>query len=175
MEFFAEDVGEGDEGPEIDGNLHGDGVEEAQVAVVLAEEDEHGLIEDVDIAVVGLLGGLALIVGDGERQVPVLPAALEQTVGEVDVLAVHKEVLIEQSHLIEGLATQHIEGAADDVDASGLVPRQMTHIVSFGEAEHLQSSHPRCGQSATRLGRKGLKLKFLILVLAKGLLFKYKI
>ena len=95
MEFLTEYVCEGDERTEIDGQLHGDGVDKAQVAVMLAEEDEHGLIENVDVTIVGLLGGLTLEVDDGERQVPVLPAALQQTIGKVDILAVHEEVLVE--------------------------------------------------------------------------------
>ena len=122
---------------------------------MLTEEDEHGLIEDVDIAEVSLPGRPAFEMSDLIRQVPVLPATLEQTVRQVDVLTVHKEVLVEQPHLIDGLTTQEAKGTADDVDTSGLVPRQMTHIITLREAEHLQSSHPRRGQSAARLWSEG--------------------
>lgn len=115
------------------------------MTVMLAEENQHGLVEVVDVAVVGLVGRLALEVGNLKGQVPVLPATLEQAVGEVDVLAVHEEVLIEESHLIEGLTSQQTEGAADDLDASGLVPRQMAHVIALREAEHLQGRDPGCG------------------------------
>ena len=39
------------------------------MAVVLAEEDEHGLIEDVDVAEGGLVGALALVVEYGDGQI----------------------------------------------------------------------------------------------------------
>ena len=69
MEFFAEYINDCNERTEIDGHLHREGVEHAQVTVVLAEEDEHGLIEIVDVTVVGLIGRLTLEMDDGERQV----------------------------------------------------------------------------------------------------------
>jgi hypothetical protein len=80
VEFFSENVDECDEGSEVDSYLHGNGVEEAEMAIVLAEEDEHGLIENVYVTELSLLCGLTLIMDDGQRQVPVLPAAFEQTV-----------------------------------------------------------------------------------------------
>ena len=70
---------------------------------MLAEEDEHSLVEDVDIAVVGLTGRPSLKVHDGERQVPVFPTAFQQSVRKVDVFTVHEEILVEQSYGIERL------------------------------------------------------------------------
>jgi hypothetical protein len=46
------------------------------MTVMLLKEDQHGLIEDMYIAKVGLLGGPALIVDDGIREIPVLPSTL---------------------------------------------------------------------------------------------------
>ena len=59
---------------------------------------------------------------DVGRMIPVLPAALQQTIGQIDILALHEEVLVEESHLVEGLTTEHEERPADDLDATGLVP-----------------------------------------------------
>ena len=57
-----------------------------------------------------------------DRQIPVLIPSLQNTVGQVDILAIHEEVLVEESHLVEGLTTEHEERPADDLDATGLVP-----------------------------------------------------
>ena len=118
---------------------------------MLAEEDEHGLIEDMYIAERRLLGGLALEVDDIGGVVPVLPAALQQTVRQVDILAIHEEVLVEESHLVEGLTTEHEERPADDLDATRLVPRQMAHVIALGEAQHFQTRHPGRGNGPSRL------------------------
>jgi hypothetical protein len=56
VEFFAENVNDGYEGTEVDGHLHGQRIEKTQMTIVLAEEDEHRLIEIVNVAVVGLIG-----------------------------------------------------------------------------------------------------------------------
>ena len=45
------------------------------MAIVLTKEDKHGLIEDMDIAIVTFLGRFTLIVDDGIREIPILPAA----------------------------------------------------------------------------------------------------
>ena len=49
MEFLTDDVDQGKGSTEIDGQLDGHGEEDAQVSVMLTEEDEHGLIEDMHI------------------------------------------------------------------------------------------------------------------------------
>ena len=46
------------------------------MTVMLLKEDQHGLIEDMYIAIVSLLGGPALIVDDGIREIPVFKATL---------------------------------------------------------------------------------------------------
>ena len=45
-------------------------------SVMLIEEDEHGIIEDVHISETALYRALALVMQDGERQIPVLPSSL---------------------------------------------------------------------------------------------------
>lgn len=50
-----------------DRRLDGQAQQETQVAVVFAEEDEHGLVEDVDIAIGLALRALALVVEDAGR------------------------------------------------------------------------------------------------------------
>ena len=64
------------------------------MAVVFAEENEHGLIEDVDVTEGGLMGALALVVEYGDGQIPVFETALEQTLREVNVFAIHEEVFV---------------------------------------------------------------------------------
>ena len=61
---------------------------------MLAEEDEHGIIEDVNISETRLLRTLALVMQDAYRQIPVLKAAFQQSIAEVDILTIHKEVLV---------------------------------------------------------------------------------
>ena len=119
---------------------------------MLAEKDEHGLIEHMHIAEGGLLGGFAFEVYDVLRQIPVLPATHQHTVGQVDVLAIHKEILIEQPHLVERLAAKQAEGTADDFYTSRLIPRQVAHIVTLAETQHLAERYPGRGDGTARLG-----------------------
>ena len=49
MEFLTDDINQREGCTEIDGQLDGYGEEKTLVPVVLAEEDEHGLIEDMHI------------------------------------------------------------------------------------------------------------------------------
>ena len=79
----AQHLDKGDKGSEIDGELDGQRDEDAQVTIVLAEEDEHGLIEHMDIAERRFLRGLPLVMDDVVRQVPVLPTALQQPIRQV--------------------------------------------------------------------------------------------
>ena len=65
------------------------------MAIMLAEEDEHGLIEHMHIAKRGFLGGLTFIMDDVVGQIPVLPSTLYQAVGKVDILTIHEEVFIQ--------------------------------------------------------------------------------
>ena len=143
-----------------DRRLDGQAQQKTQVAVVFAKEDEHGLVEDVDIAIGLALRALALVVEDAAGQVPVFVAPLEHAVAEVDVLAIHEEVLVEQSDLVERLSPQEAVGAADDLDGVGLVPRQIAHVVSaqpsavgeaLAEPRDLVEGGERRGQSASRL------------------------
>ena len=125
------------------------------MAIVLAEEDEHGLIEGVHISERRLLSGLALVVHYLERQIPVLPASLEKPVRQVDVFAIHEEVFVEQAHLIECLTAQQAIGSADDLNLRRLVPGQMTHVVTFGESQHFEHRDPRCRNGTTRFWGNG--------------------
>ena len=61
---------------------------------MLAEEDEHGIIEDVNISEARLLRTLALVMQDAHGEIPVLKATFQQSIAEVDILAIHKKVLV---------------------------------------------------------------------------------
>ena len=50
---------------------------------MLPEEDEHGIVEHMDIAKGGLLRALSLVMEDADGEVPVLPSCLQESVGEV--------------------------------------------------------------------------------------------
>ena len=146
-----------------DGSLDGEGDEEAVVAEVLAEEDEHGLVENADVVVSALVRTLAFVVEDGSGHIEVFEPGLEDAVGEVDVFAVHEEVFVEQAALPEGAAACEEAGAADDFDFVDVVRVEILHIVTpegaalgeeSAEAGHLAESGEGHGQSASRLGRE---------------------
>ena len=61
---------------------------------MLAEEDEHGIIEDVNISEARLLRTLALVMQDAYGEIPVLKATFQQSIAEVDILTIHKEVFV---------------------------------------------------------------------------------
>ena len=64
MEFVTDNINQREGCAEINSQFDRHGEEETLVAVVLPEEDEHGLIEDMHIAERRLLGGLALKMDD---------------------------------------------------------------------------------------------------------------
>jgi type IV secretory pathway protease TraF len=105
VKFFSKDIYQCQHGTEIYGHLHRESEEETLMTIVLAEEDQHGLIENVDIAIVGLPSGSALIVDNRTRQIPVLPTSLQESVREIDVFSVHEKVLVEETNLFECLTT----------------------------------------------------------------------
>ena len=107
------------------------------MSVVFAEEDEHGLIEHMYIAERRLLRRLTLVMDDVVGQIPVLPTAFQQAVRQIDILAIHKEILVQQPNLVERLMAQQTVCSADDLYLCGLVPRQVTHVIPFGEPQHL--------------------------------------
>ena len=109
---------------------------------MLDKEDDHRLIEHVGMAEAGLDGATALEVYNVERQVPVLITVMQQLIRQVDILAIHEVVLIEQPYLLEGRMTQKVESTADHLYATGLVPRQPTHVVATVAAEVFANSNP---------------------------------
>ena len=97
---------------------------------MLLEEDEHSLIEDVYILERRLLRALTLVMKDLDRQVPIMVSPLEQSVRQVDILAIHEKILIEQPHLVDGRTAQHAVSATHHLDLSRFVPRQITHVIT---------------------------------------------
>ena len=49
MEFFTDDINQREGCTEIDGQFNGQSEKDAQMPVMLTEEDEHGLIEHMHI------------------------------------------------------------------------------------------------------------------------------
>ena len=99
---------------------------------MLAIEDEHGVIENPHIAHRVLVGALALVVNHGRGQEPVFIACLHDAITQVDVLAVHEEVLIKAAQILQHAgAAQHV-GTRQDVDALRLQVTQVAQMV-FGE------------------------------------------
>ena len=160
VEGFGLLVDEAEHCLEIDGHADGNGRTEIVRVEMLLEEDEHGVVEDVDVAERVLVRALAFVVQDGVGHVVVLVAVLFQAIGEVHVLAIHEIVFVESSRLVERTATRQEEGPRDDVNLHGLVLVQIAHIVlaksaAVGEkaaqARHLAHGHPGRGQAAARL------------------------
>ena len=127
---------------------------------MLAEKDQHRLIEDVHIAERWFLRRLTLVVNDVVGQIPVLPTTLQQTEWQVDILAIHKEILVENTHLIEGFTTQEAECATDDFYFRGFIPREIAHIVfsvaaairkTAAKSGHLVEGHKRWGNASAAL------------------------
>ena len=58
-----------DKGSDDNGAFDGEGDEYTKVSVVLAEEDKHGFVEDVYIAVGVLLRAFSFVVEDGSGEV----------------------------------------------------------------------------------------------------------
>ena len=63
---------------------------------MLSGKNGHGLIKDIDVIKTALLGAFSFIVNNtGAGQVVVFKARLLDAVGQIDVLTIHKEVLIQ--------------------------------------------------------------------------------
>ena len=127
---------------------------------MFAEEDQHGTIEDMHIAEGRLAGAHSLVVEDAQGKIPILPTCLAEPIGEIDVLAVHKKVGVEQSHLFQSFSPNKEKGSADNLDFGRLVPRKIAHVVARKaparreagtEAAHLPKSRHRRGNSPTTL------------------------
>ena len=106
---------------------------------MFSEEDEHGIVEHMDISKRRLMRALTLIMENAGRHIPVFIAPLKQTIRQVYVLAIHKEIFIEQPYLVESLMTHHAESSTDDLYALGAAPRQVTHII-MAEATALREA-----------------------------------
>ena len=92
--FDRQHVAERDRGFGVDGALDGQAEKEADVAVMFLKEDEHGLVEDVHIAVAALLSALTFVVEYGYGKVIVLPAPFQNAVAQVYIFAIHEEIFV---------------------------------------------------------------------------------
>src|SRR5690606_29130150 len=90
---------------------------------------------------------------------PVLVAGEGDAIAEVDVLAVHEEILVQQAHLVERSFPQEHAGAGKDLDRGGLVLRKMAQMVAAeklalreqtSKADDLEEGYLWRGQSALR-------------------------
>ncbi len=86
-----------------DCQLDGHGQQPSVVFVMFVEEEQHGLVEHVDVAVGVLLGAFSFVVDDRGGVVIVLEALLQQPAREVYVLAVHEERFVESPGLLQSL------------------------------------------------------------------------
>ena len=145
----------------IDGHTHQQSQQAVAASVVLVEEQQHGIVEDVYVAETAFHRALTLVVQDVERQIPVLPSALQEAVTEVNILAIHEEALVEQPHVVDGLAPQHVERARDNLYAVGLVGIQIAHVIAAedgtqgeetAQPAHLAEAGEGSGHAAPALG-----------------------
>ena len=139
------------------GSLDRQREKQAGTAEMLSEEDEHGLVKRVDVAVTALVGRFALIVDDGRRDIPVAVSCLEKAVGEVDVFAIHEELFVESPRRLQCLVAAEHERSADNLNLCGMVLVEIAHIVlsqsaafreQAAQSGHFAKCHPRRGKSA---------------------------
>ena len=93
-----------------DGSLDGDREGERIVLIVLAEEDEHSLVEHVHIVEGVLVGALSFVVENRGRDVVVLQTILQKAEREVNVFSVHEEFFIERADFAKGFSGDEHEG-----------------------------------------------------------------
>ena len=67
---------------------------------MFAEEDKHGLVEDMHIAKAVFLCAFALVMKDGRGHIAILKAGFQKTIGEIDVFSVHKKRFVEAPTMI---------------------------------------------------------------------------
>ena len=126
---------------------------------MLLEEYEHCRVEYMHIFECAFLGALALVVQYGRWYVVVFISLLQQAVGEVYVLAIHKECLVEGSAFVECAFAGKEKGARYYFYLGRLLLVEVLHIVfpeclALGEerakAAHLAQCCPGGGQAAAR-------------------------
>ena len=141
-----------------------DGIEDdVEAREMLTVENEHGIVEYAHIAHRVLVGALALVVNHGGGQHPVLVPSLDDAVAQVDVLAVHEEIPVKTSQLLQHTgAAQHI-GARQDVDTLRLLVAQVAQVVlgkpgrpreQLRESENLAEGHPGGREGTLALGQE---------------------
>jgi len=98
---------------------------------VLAGKNHHGPVKHKHVVHAGALRAFALVMNDaGAGEVHVFPAALGEAVREVNVLAVHEVVFVEQAHCVEGGFAQQHKGSAQHLYFVGFVGAQKAQVVA---------------------------------------------
>ena len=124
-ETFSHRKSSPDDNAQFDNRVEDD----VETREMLAVEDEHRVIENPHVAHRVLVRALALVMHHRRRQEPVLVASLDDAVTQVNVLAVHEEILVKTAQLLQhGGAAQHI-GARQDVDALRLLVTQVAQVI----------------------------------------------
>ncbi len=118
---------------------------------MLGSEQQHGTVEHQHVVQAAFFGAFPFVVDDaGRGEVVVPPASLDQTPAQVDVLTVHEELLVQQTHIVQGLLPHPHEGPRKDVDFCGLVFCDMPGVISIPlgrpRGQMMQPCHPtkRC-------------------------------
>lgn len=97
---------------------------------------------------------------NGCRDVPVVELTLQETIGQVDVFAVHEELLVKDATSLDGLTAAEHEGSADNLNLGSFVMVEISHIIlaegaAAGEettkSSHLAEGHPRRREATTTL------------------------
>ena len=126
---------------------------------VLLEENHHRLMKGIHILKRVLLRALTLVMQDLGRNVVVLVTSLQHTITQINILAIHKERLVQQSHFIQRLLTDKHEGTAYNLDRIDRLLVQILHIVPAeqtalgkqrAQSRHLTKSHKRRRDTSTR-------------------------
>ena len=142
----------GRRGPQVDGQANGELGEKLVMGIMFSQENEHRLVEDAHITQRLGFGAFALIMNDAQGQIIVVPAGKGHAVGEVYVLAIHEELLVEQAAAVERGTPQQHESSRKHIDAIYLIFVEITQMIApetraagkyLGQPENLAERDPR--------------------------------
>ena len=130
---------------------------------MLPVKDEHGSVEYLYIFNVALAGTFAFVVQDSFGHVIILVSGQFKTVRKIDILAVHKEIFVQQSGFIQRLLPDQHKSTGQHiylVAGIGIEIRQTVLGKAWifgkqpGQSEHFAERNPGCGKAALGFGQK---------------------
>ena len=93
-------------------------------------EQHHGTEKDAHIAGIGRMYRLALVMQNAVREIPHFVPVAGDTVGKVNILAIHEKALVKQPYLIKDAATEYHEGSCQHVHTVRRVGIKIAQMVT---------------------------------------------